>query len=102
MFHQSSQGLERRRQVPLGQWGGLIQDVDLLLQLREGLDRITAAADHDPINLAAQPDISMAIGDWREIVVGFVAHQCLRTDPLELSYRPFALIWISHDIQCSA
>lgn len=41
-------------------------------------NNITTAADYDLIDIAAHPDLSVAISNWHRIVVGLVAHQCLR------------------------
>ena len=44
-------------------------------------DDPATAADHDLVDIAPQPDIAVAISDRHGIIVGLVAHQCLRTDP---------------------
>ena len=97
-LHQAAQGRELGRQLPLGQRGRLIQGVDLLLDQRQVMDRIedhvlavvaarvpchdlAAAANHDRADIAPDPDIAVATGDRDKVIIGLVAHQCLRTDP---------------------
>ncbi len=47
---------------------------------REAGKYIAIAVDHDPVDMTAHPDISMAIGDRHAMVVGPEAHHCLRAD----------------------
>jgi hypothetical protein len=78
--------------------GGLIQGTDLALDERQVLERIEdqvltlvragmagdglrAAADHHPVDVAADQDLAMAIGYRDGIVVAPVAHQRERTHP---------------------
>jgi hypothetical protein len=73
-FHQPPQGLELRRQVPLHQWGSLIQSIDLPLNQGKEMDGIKdhvltiiaawvagnglrLAADYHLIDIGADPDI---------------------------------------------
>ena len=38
-------------------------------------DHLTAATDHDLIDIAANPDILMTIGDRDRVIVGVLAHE---------------------------
>ena len=81
-----------------GQRRRLVQRVDLLLDQRQVVHRIedhvlavvapgmagddlAAAADHHLVDVAADPDVAVAVGDRHRVVVGLVAHQRLRADP---------------------
>ena len=93
-FHQPAQCGEFLGQVPALERCGLIQRIDLPLDQRQVMERIeddvfpfpapwmasddlTAAADRHLVDIAADPDILMAIGDRDGIVVGLVAHERL-------------------------
>ena len=93
-LHQAAQGGERGWQVPFGQGCGLIQGIDLLLNKRKivnGIedhvltvvaarvlgDDLAATADHDYVDIAADPDLTVAESDGDRVVVGFVTHQRL-------------------------
>ena len=97
-LHQPAQGRELGRQVPCRQGRCLVQGVDLPLDQRKVVDRIedhvlavvaawmarddlAAAADHDRVDIAADPHLTVAISDRDRVVVGLVAHQRLRADP---------------------
>jgi len=41
----------------------------------------SGTADHDLIDIAADPDLLMAIGDRDRVIVGVIAHERLRADP---------------------
>ena len=97
-LHQATQGLELFGQVPLRQGGGgLVQGIDLALDQRKVVDRIEdhilpvvaawmpgnhlpAAADHDLIDIAAHPDILMAVCNRDRVIIGVVPHERLRID----------------------
>jgi len=96
--NQPAQGRELGRQVPFHQRRRLIEGVDLPLGQQKVVDRIedhvlpavaarmarddiAAAADHDHIDIAADPDVAMAVGDRDRVVVGLVAHQRLGAGP---------------------
>ena len=81
-------------QVPFGQVCRLIQGIDLLLNKRKIMnwiedhvltvvaawvsgDDLAAAADHDRVNLALDPDVPVAESDRDRVVFGLVTHQRL-------------------------
>jgi len=97
-FHQATQGRERGRQIPFNQGGRLIEGVDFTLDQRKIVHRIedhvfavvasgmacddlTTATDHDLSDIAPDPDVTVAVGDWHRVIIRLVAHQRLRTDP---------------------
>ena len=43
-------------------------------------NHLTPAANNDLVDIAADPDILMAISDWNRVIVGVIAHQRQRTD----------------------
>ena len=48
---------------------------------RETLNEGKVTTNHDLVDIAAKPDITMAVGDRHRVIVGLVAHQGLRGDP---------------------
>lgn len=97
-LHQAAQGMELFGQVPFRQGRGLVQRIDLALDQREVVERVKdhvlaivttrvsgdhlpATTDHDLIDIAADPDILVAIGDRDRVIVGVIAHERLGADP---------------------
>lgn len=44
-------------------------------------DHLAAAADHNHMDIAPDPDILMAVCNRHRVIIGLVAHERLRRDP---------------------
>lgn len=59
----------------------LIEDHVLsVVAARVARDEFANAADHDLVDIAPDPDVTVAAGNQHRIIVGPVAHQCLGAD----------------------